>query len=75
MKKVNATFSIPEETNNLLHAVIRQRKLGNFVTKALNDALAKESAALRKAHEIAEKDPARKKTIYSIIFSSLINLL
>lgn len=63
MKKVNATFSIPEETNKLLHAVIGQRKLSSFVAKAINDALAKEVTSLREAYKNAEKDSARQEII------------
>ncbi len=63
MRKINATFSIPEETSKLLHAVVGQRKISSFVTQAINDALAKEVDGLREAYKLAEKDPARQEVI------------
>jgi len=59
MKKINVTFSIPEDTNKNLHLLIEQRKMSSFVTKVINEALAKEKDALRKAYIEAESDPDR----------------
>lgn len=71
MKKINVTFSIPEDTLNTLHLLVERRKMSSFVTRVINDALAAEKAALKKAYVEAEKDPDRKKTIAE--WSSLDN--
>ncbi len=63
MKKINVTFSIPEETHKSLHLLVEHRKMSLFVTKLINEALEKEKNALKMAYLEAEKDPARKKTI------------
>ena len=59
MKKINVTFSIPEETNKTLHLLVEQRKMSAFVTKVINEALAKEKEALKRAYIEAETDPDR----------------
>ncbi len=63
MKKINATFSIPEEMHKRLQSVIGQRKMSNFVVQAIDEALAKKAASLRSAYEAAEKDPARQEVL------------
>jgi hypothetical protein len=63
MKKINVTFSIPIETNELLHALIGRKKLSTFVASTLNKALEEKMEALKKEYIEAEKDPDRKKTI------------
>lgn len=62
MKKINVTFSIPSETNDLLHSLVGKNKSA-FVTEALNKALEERMEALKKDYAEAEKDPDRKKTI------------
>ena len=63
MKKINVTFSIPEETNERLHALIGRKKLSAFVTVALDNALEDMMESLKKAYAEAERDPDRKKII------------
>ena len=63
MKKINVTFSIPEETHKALHMLIERRQMSTFVTKVINDALAQEKEALKLAYIEARNDPDRKITI------------
>lgn len=57
MKKINVTFSIPEETHKALHMLIKRRQMSLFVTKVVNDALTQEKEALKLE---AKNDPDRK---------------
>ena len=63
MKKINVTFSIPTETNELLHALIGKKKLSSFVASTLNKALEEKMEALKREYAEAEKDPDRKKLL------------
>lgn len=63
MKKVNVTFSIPVETQQLLYSLIERRKVSAFVVEALNKALEEKTEILKKAYADAEKDPDRQETI------------
>ena len=63
MKKVNVTFSIPVETQELLYNLIEHRKVSSFVAEVLNKALEEKIDALKKAYAEAEKDPDRQETI------------
>lgn len=63
MKKVNVTFSIPVEVNELLHTLVGRKKLSAFVSSTLQKALEDKANALKKAYAMAEKDPDRLKTI------------
>ncbi|MFA6066115.1 MAG: hypothetical protein WC707_02950 [Candidatus Babeliaceae bacterium] len=63
MKKVNVTFSIPVEVNELLHALVGRKQLSAFVSATLQKALEEKTHALKKAYAQAEKDPDRSKTI------------
>lgn len=63
MKKINVTFSIPEETHKALHMLIERRQMSIFVTKVINDALAHEKEALKLAYIEAMNDPDRKADI------------
>ncbi len=63
MKKVNVTFSIPIETQQLLQSLIGRRKMSSFVAKALDKALLEKIEVLKKAYIEAEKDPSRKEII------------
>lgn len=63
MKKINVTFTIPLETNKLLHSIIGRRKISSFVTQALNNALKEELEALKEAYAQAEQDPDRREII------------
>lgn len=63
MKKVNVTFSLPKETNELLHGLIGKRNMSSFVTDLLNKALGEKVELLRKAYIDAEMDPDRKTLI------------
>jgi hypothetical protein len=63
MKKINVTFSIPYETNKLLHSLVSRRKMSVFVTQALQKALGEELEALEEAYAQAEQDPDRQATI------------
>jgi hypothetical protein len=60
MKKINVTFSIPDETHKMLHALVEHRKMSAFVTQAINSALSEEKEALKLAYIEADKDPDRK---------------
>lgn len=63
MKKVNVTFSIPAETNELLHTLVGRKKLSAFVSSALDKALEEKMDTLKQAYAEAESDPGRIKTI------------
>ena len=62
-KKINVTFSIPVELNNMLHLAIDKRKLSSFVAQALKHALKDKKLALEQAYIQANKDADRLKTI------------
>ena len=63
MKKINVTFSIPEETHKALHMLIERRKMSTFVTKVINDALAHEKEVLKRAYIETKDDPDRQVTV------------
>lgn len=63
MKKINATFSLPKETNDLLHALVARQKLSAFVADAISKALEEKKQALRRDYLEAENDPGRKEAI------------
>ena len=63
MKKINVTFSIPVETNELLHSLVGRKKLSAFVANALDRALEEKMHNLKQAYAKAENDPNRLKTI------------
>jgi hypothetical protein len=63
MKKINVTFSIPQETNNLLHSLISRRKMSKFVADVLHKALTEKKEALKKAYAEAEHDEDRRATL------------
>lgn len=63
MKKINVTFSIPEETNELLHSLVGRKNLSKFVAITLRKALDEKMDMLKKAYAEAEKDPDRSKVI------------
>ncbi len=63
MKKINVTFSIPEDTNKALHLMIERRQMSSFVTKVINEALAREKEVLKLAYIEAENDSDRKRSI------------
>lgn len=58
-KKVNVTFSIPENINSLLHSLIEKRGMSLFVTKALERALEHERLSLKAAYSAANEDTSR----------------
>jgi hypothetical protein len=60
MRTVNVTFSIPENTNMLLHTFVKKRGLSKFVTRAIENALETEKNALKNAFRAAENDPDLK---------------
>lgn len=62
-RNVNVTFSIPEDTNMLLHSFVEKRGLSKFVTKAIEEALEIEKNQLKAAFREAENDPDLKETI------------
>ncbi len=63
MKKVNVTFSIPQETQERLHGLIGRRKMSSFVTTILNKALDEKMQLLRLEYAQAEEDPDRQEVI------------
>lgn len=63
MKKINVTFSISTETNELLHKLVGRKKLSAFVSSVLHKALEEKANALKKAYAEAEKDQDRIKAI------------
>jgi hypothetical protein len=63
MKKINVTFSIPIETQQLLYNLIEKRKISSFVVEVLNKALEEKMELLKKAYAEAEHDPDRQETI------------
>lgn len=62
-KKINVTFSIPIEINNMLHSMVDRRKLSHFVAQALKQALSEKKQTLKEAYKEASKDPDRLRTI------------
>lgn len=63
MKKINVTFSIPEEINEKLHTLIGRKKLSAFVAETLDKALEEKMKALKRAYAEAENDPDRQELI------------
>lgn len=63
MKKVNVTFSIPEDTHRMLQSFVGQRKMSSYVTKLINKALKEKEEELKKAYIMAQKDPDRIEVI------------
>lgn len=63
MKKRNVTFTIPQETSDLLHSLISRRKMSSFVAEVLHRALIEKKEALKKAYSEAEKDESRRSVI------------
>lgn len=63
MKNVNVTFSLPEDTNTLLHSFVGKRGLSKFVTQAISFALEMEENKLKAAFKNAENDPDLKETM------------
>lgn len=63
MKKITVTFSIPIETNQLLHTLIGRKKKSEFVSNVLQKALEEKANSLKKAYAEAESDPARNECI------------
>jgi hypothetical protein len=63
LKKLNVTFSIPQETIDLMHGLIGRRKLSAFVTEALNNALKEKEEELQRAYAEANVDPDRRETV------------
>ena len=63
MKTVNATFSLPENVNIQLHAMVEKRGLSRFVAKAIEEALEKKQKNLKAAYSAAESDADRKETL------------
>jgi hypothetical protein len=59
-KKVNVTFSIPENINSLLHSLVEKRGMSQFVTKALERALEEERLSLKAAYAAANDDSDRR---------------
>ena len=47
MKKVNITFSIPEQTREALHALVPSRQVSKFVTDAIEIALSEKKTKLK----------------------------
>lgn len=60
MKKINVTFSIPEEINDKLHTLIGRKKLSAFVAETLNKALEEKMEALKRAYAEAANDPGQR---------------
>jgi hypothetical protein len=56
IKTINVTFSIPENTNTLLHSFVEKRGLSKFVTRAIEQALEEEKNKLKAAFREAEND-------------------
>lgn len=63
MKTINATFSIPEDVLQLLHAFVEKRGLSKFVAQAIKKALEEKRNSLKAAYREAEKDEDTKETI------------
>lgn len=63
MKKINVTFSLPVEINELLDSLIGRKHKSAFVAATLNKALAEKLEALKKEYREAEKDTDRNETI------------
>jgi len=60
MKKINVTFSIPEEINNKLHTLVTKKKLSAFVAETLDKALEEKMDLLKKAYAEAANDPGQR---------------
>lgn len=63
MKKINVTFSLPVEINELLDSLLGSKNKSAFVAEVLNRALQERMEALKKEYKEAEKDTDRVETI------------
>ena len=63
MKKINVTFSIPEDIHKQLQSFVGQRKMSAFVAKLLSEALKRKREVLKQAYIEAENDPDRNEVI------------
>ena len=63
MKKINVTFSLPVEINELLDSLLGSKNKSAFVAEVLNKALHERMEALKKEYKEAEKDTDRVETI------------
>lgn len=62
-KKVNVTFSIPNDVNILLHTLVKRRSMSQFVSSAIQKALDEEKESLKAAYIAANSDTARNEVI------------
>jgi len=63
MKKINVTFSLPEEIHKKLQALVGRRKMSAFVAQAIDKELEKQIHALKQAYIEAEADADRQKVV------------
>lgn len=63
MKKVNMTFSIPQETAHLMQGLVARRKMSSFVALAIQRALENRIKALEQEYAQANVDPDRIEVI------------
>lgn len=64
MKKVNVTFSIPEDIHKQLQSFVGQRKMSAFVAQLLSEALKRKKEILKQAYIDAENDSERNQIIH-----------
>jgi hypothetical protein len=62
MKAVSMTFSVPEEINRSLHALIERRGLSRFVSEAIAKALESKKSDLKAAYLAANEDADLKQS-------------
>ena len=63
MKKINVTFSLPEDTHKKLQSLVGRRKMSAFVAQAIDKELEKQVHALKQAYIEAEADVGRQKVV------------
>lgn len=63
MKKINVTFSLPVEVNDLLDSLLGSKNKSAFVAQVLTAALQEKVQALKKDYKNAAKDNDRNRTI------------
>ncbi len=63
MKKINVTFSLPEDLHKKLQALVGRRKMSGFVAQAIDKELEKQTDALKQAYMQAEADVDRRRVV------------
>lgn len=62
-KKVNQTFSIPQDVSQELHTYVKRREMSQFVSDAIRKELASKKEELGQAYRAANKDEGQRESM------------